>query len=211
MKKLIIIVALFINSFVNTQTNFDSILLVRENEYRTSLGLTKVQFDKFCYKTQTKLDSIVLVKVNEYRTSLDGDDENGCLTKVQFDKVCYKAADNQSSYLLKKNIVGHDQNNIEFKTLLKRYIYFGGNKRSSIAEVCNSVNKNLEVDNDMYLDSLAKLIVSTWKDSDEHDKILKCPKYKFIGVSTKLKILNTGNKNWIYYDIVSTMVFTTMK
>jgi len=211
MKKLIIIVALFINSFVNTQTNFDSILLVRENEYRTSLGLTKVQFDKFCYKTQTKLDSIVLVKVNEYRTSLDGDDENGCLTKVQFDKVCYKAADNQSSYLLKKNIVGHDQNNIEFKTLLKRYIYFGGNKRSSIAEVCNSVNKNLEVDNDMYLDSLAKLIVSTWRNSREHDEILISPKYKFIGVSTKLKISNTGIKNLIHYDIVSTMVFTTMK
>ena len=205
MKKLIIIVALFINSFVNTQTNFDSILLVRENEYITSLGLTKVQFDKFCYKTQTKLDSIVLVKVNEYRTSLG-------LTKVQFDKVCYKAADNQSSYLLlKKNIVGHEQDNIEFKTLLKRYINFGGNKRSSIAEVCNSVNKNLKVDNDMYLDSLAKLIVSTWKISTDHNKILISPEYKFIGVSTKLKILNTGNKNWIHYDIISTMVFTTMK
>jgi len=205
MKKLIIIVALFINSFVNTQTNFDSILLVRENEYITSLGLTKVQFDKFCYKTQTKLDGIVLVKVNEYRTSLG-------LTKVQFDKVCYKAADNQSSYLLlKKNIVGHEQDNIEFKTLLKRYINFGGNKRSSIAEVCNSVNKNLEVDNDMYLDSLAKLIVSTWRNSREHDEILISPKYKFIGVSTKLKISNTGIKNLIHYDIVSTMVFTTMK
>jgi len=205
MKKLIIIVALFINSFVNTQTNFDSILLVRENEYITSLGLTKVQFDKFCYKTQTKLDGIVLVKVNEYRTSLG-------LTKVQFDKVCYKAADNQSSYLLlKKNIVGHEQDNIEFKTLLKRYINFGGNKRSSIAEVCNSVNKNLKVDNDMYLDSLAKLIVSTWKISTDHNKILISPEYKFIGVSTKLKILNTGNKNWIHYDIISTMVFTTMK
>jgi len=205
MKKLIIIVALFINSFVNTQTNFDSILLVRENEYITSLGLTKVQFDKFCYKTQTKLDGIVLVKVNEYRTSLG-------LTKVQFDKVCYKAADNQSSYLLlKKNIVGHEQDNIEFKTLLKRYINFGGNKRSSIAEVCNSVNENLKVDNDMYLDILAKLIVSTWRNSPDHNEILISPKYKFIGVSTKLKILNTGIKNLIHYDIVSTMVFTTMK
>ena len=172
MKNLIIIIALFINSFVNAQT---------------------------------KLDSLVLVKVNQYRTSLG-------LTKVEFDTVSYLAADNQASYLFKNDsIVGHSQNNIGFENLNKRYIYFGGNERASTAEVCNSVNTNLKVDNDMYLDNLAKLIVDAWKSSFEHNKILINSKYKFAGVSTKSTISSTGVKIWTHYDIKSTMVFTTMK
>lgn len=172
MKKLIIIITLFITSFVSAQT---------------------------------KLDSLVFVKVNEYRTSLS-------LNKVEFDTVSYLAADNQASYLFKyDSIVGHSQNNIGFETPNKRYIYFGGNERASTAEVCNDVNTNLKVDNDMYLDNLAKLIVDAWKISFEHNKILIDPKYKFAGVSTKVKDSSTGVKNWTHYDIKSTMVFTVMK
>jgi uncharacterized protein YkwD len=172
MKNLIIIIALFINSFVNAQT---------------------------------KLDSLVLVKVNQYRTSLG-------LTKVEFDTVSYLAADNQASYLFKNDsIVGHSQNNIGFETLNKRYIYFGGKQHASIAEICNAVDTNLRVDNDMYLDNLAKLIVDAWKGSFEHNKILIDPKYRFAGASTKVKDISTGIKNWTHYDIKSTMVFTVMK
>jgi uncharacterized protein YkwD len=172
MKNLITVIALFITSFVSAQT---------------------------------KLDSLVLVKVNEYRTSLG-------LNKVQFDTVSYKASENQASYLFKNdNVVGHDQDNIGFETPGKRYIYFGGNKNASIAEVCNAVDTNLRVNNDMYLDNLAKLIVDAWKNSFEHNKILVDTKYKFAGVSTKVTTTNTGIKNWTHYDIKSTMVFTTMK
>jgi uncharacterized protein YkwD len=154
---------------------------------------------------QTKLDSLVLVKVNEYRVSKG-------LTKVDFDTVSYKAADNQASYLYKNDsIVGHDQNNIGFETTGKRYIYFGGNKNASIAEVCNAVNTNLKVDNGAYLDNLAKLIVDAWKNSFDHNKILIDAKYKFAGVSTKVTTSDTGVKNWTHYDIKSTMLFTTMK
>jgi uncharacterized protein YkwD len=154
---------------------------------------------------QSKLDSLVLVKVNEYRISKG-------LNKVQFDTVSYKAAENQASYLFKNdNIVGHDQNNIGFETPGKRYIYFGGNERASIAEVCNSVNTNLKVNNDMYLDNLAKLIVDAWKNSFEHNKVLIDVKYKFAGVSTKVTTSSTGVNNWTHYDIKSTMVFTTVK
>ena len=154
---------------------------------------------------QTKLDSLVFVKVNEYRASKG-------LNKVEFDIVSYKAADNQASYLFKyDSVVGHNQNNIGFETTSKRYIYFSGNERASIAEVCNAVDTNLKVDNDMYLDNLAKLIVDAWKNSFEHNKILIDPKYKFAGVSTKVKDSSTGVKNWTHYDIKSTMVFTTMK
>jgi len=154
---------------------------------------------------QTKLDSLVLVKVNDYRTSKG-------LDKVEFDNICYKSAENQASYLFKNDsIVGHDQNNIGLETTGKRYMYFGGNERASIAEVCNSVNTNLKVNNDMYLDNLAKLIVDAWKNSFEHNKILIDNKYKFAGASTKVTTSMTGVKNWTHYDIKSTMVFITMK
>ena len=154
---------------------------------------------------QSKLDSLVLVKVNEYRISKG-------LTKVQFDTVSYKAADNQASFLFKNDsIIGHNQNNIGFETPGKRYIYFGGNEHASTAEVCNVVNTNLKVDNNDYLNNLAKLIVDAWKNSFEHNKILIDSKYKFAGVSTKVTTTNTGVKNWTHYDIKSTMVFTTMK
>ena len=154
---------------------------------------------------QTKLDSLVLVKVNDYRTSKG-------LDKVEFDNICYKSAENQASYLFKNDrIVGHDQNNIGFENPGKRYIYFGGNEHASTAEVCNVVNTNLKVDNDDYLNNLAKLIVDAWKNSFEHNKILIDNKYKFAGVSTKVTTTNTGVKNWTHYDIKSTMVFTTMK
>jgi uncharacterized protein YkwD len=169
MKNLIIVITLFITSFVSAQT---------------------------------KLDSLVLVKVNEYRASKG-------LNKVEFDIVSYKSAENQASYLFKNDsVIGHDQNNIGFETPGKRYIYFGGNKNASTAEVCNSVNTNLKVDSD---NNLAKLIVDAWKNSFEHNKILVDAKYKFAGVSTKVTTSNTGIKNWTHYDIKSTMVFTTMK
>ena len=172
MKNLIIIITLFITSFVNAQT---------------------------------KLDSLVLVRVNQYRTSLK-------LTKVEFDTVSFLAADNQASYLFKNDsIVGHDQKNIGFETPNKRYIYFGGNEHASTAEVCNAVDTNLRVDNDMYLDNLAKLIVDTWKGSFEHNRILIDPKYRFAGVSTKVISSSTGIKNWTHYDIKSNMFFTVMK
>jgi uncharacterized protein YkwD len=172
MKNLLIIITLFIASFVNAQT---------------------------------KLDSIVLVKVNEYRTSLG-------LNKVVFDTVSFLAADNQASYLFKNDsIVGHDQKNIGFENPGKRYIYFGGNVKASTAEVCNSINMNLKVDDVAYLDKLASLIVDAWKKSPDHNKILITAKYKFAGVSTKVKSSSPGVKNWTHYEIKSTMVFTNMK
>ena len=171
MKNLITIIALFITTFVSAQT---------------------------------KLDSLVFVKVNEYRTSLG-------LNKVEFDNICYKSAENQASYLFKNDSIGHSQNNIGFETPNKRYIYFGGNEHASTAEVCNSVNMNFKVNDSVYLDKLATLIVDAWKSSFEHNKILINSKYKFAGVSTKSTISNTGVKSWTHYDIKSTMVFTTMK
>ena len=172
MKNLLIIITLFITSFVSAQT---------------------------------KLDSLVFVKINDYRISKG-------LNKVEFDTISFLAADNQASYLFKNDsIVGHSQNNIGFETPGKRYIYFGGDSHASTAEVCNDVNTNLKVDNDMYLDNLAKLIVDAWKFSFEHNKILIDPKYKFAGVSTKVKTTSTGVKTWTHYSIKSTMVFTTMK
>jgi len=155
---------------------------------------------------QSKLDSLVLIKINEYRVSKG-------LNKVDFDTVCYKAADNQSSYLFKNDsVVGHEQKNIGFETPGKRYIYFGGNENASTAEVCNIVNNiNLKDGDTMKLTKLATDIVEAWKKSPDHNKILITAKYKFVGVSTKVKTSSTGVKNWTHYDIKSVMVFTTNK
>lgn len=155
---------------------------------------------------QTKLDSLVLVKVNEYRASKG-------LNKVQFDIVSYKSAENQASYLFKNDsVLSHNQKNIGFETIGKRYVYFGGNVNASIAEVSNSVNMNFKVNDSVYLDKLAKLIVDAWKKSEDHNKILTTDKYKFAGVSTKVATSIAGvAKNWTHYDVKSTMVFTTMK
>ena len=179
MKNLITIIALFITTFVSAQSRLDSLVLVKVNEYRTSKGLNKVQFDT----------------------------------------VCYKAAENQASYLFKSDLnVGHSQNNIGFETPDKRYIYFGGNEHASTAEVCNGVpNLNIKDSDTMRLDKIATAIVEAWKKSPDHNKILITDKYKFTGVSTKVKTSKSGfvdkvtKEPLIHYEIKATMVFTTMK
>jgi uncharacterized protein YkwD len=50
MKKIISIIFLFFSLSVFAQTKLDSLVLVKVNDYRASLGLDKVQFDTVCYK-----------------------------------------------------------------------------------------------------------------------------------------------------------------
>jgi uncharacterized protein YkwD len=50
MKKFISILFLFLSVSVFAQSKLDSLVLVKVNEYRTSLGLNKVEFNKICYK-----------------------------------------------------------------------------------------------------------------------------------------------------------------
>jgi uncharacterized protein YkwD len=50
MKKLIIILFLFLVNTVFAQSKLDSLVLVKVNEYRVSLSLNKVEFDSVCYK-----------------------------------------------------------------------------------------------------------------------------------------------------------------
>lgn len=50
MKKFISILFLFLSVGVFAQSKLDSLVLVKVNEYRTSLGLNKVEFSQICYK-----------------------------------------------------------------------------------------------------------------------------------------------------------------
>jgi uncharacterized protein YkwD len=50
MKKFISILFLFLSVSVFAQSKLDSLVLAKVNEYRTSLGLNKIQFDTVCYK-----------------------------------------------------------------------------------------------------------------------------------------------------------------
>jgi uncharacterized protein YkwD len=66
MKKIISILFIFLSITVFAQTKLDSIVLVKVNDYRSSLGLSKVQFDTVCFLAADnqsnylfKVDSIV--------------------------------------------------------------------------------------------------------------------------------------------------------
>ena len=49
MKKIISILFLFLTTTLFAQSKLDSLVLVKVNEYRTSLGLNKVQFDTISF------------------------------------------------------------------------------------------------------------------------------------------------------------------
>ncbi len=149
--------------------------------------------------SQTNLDSLIMYEVNDYRYSLGVD-------SIRLDSSSFLASQNQSLYLQDNDIVGHSQIG-ELETTKDRYVYFGGTS-FSIAEVCNSINININADNSYYLDDISLLIVDSWKKSKSHDSILKDPKYKFAGISSQVKTSSVGIKGWVHYDIVSVMVFT---
>ena len=62
MKKIISILFLFLSVSVFAQSKLDSLVLVKVNEYRVSLGLNKVQFDTVCYKA-AKCQSTYLANI----------------------------------------------------------------------------------------------------------------------------------------------------
>ena len=161
---------------------------------------------------QSKLDSLVLVKVNEYRVSKG-------LTKVQFDTVCYKASKCQATYLVKKQIVGHDQDTKGFETLVKRLKAFGKVNFLKAGEVCNFAKINFNVNDTLGYDKLTSLILELWKTSPEHNKALVDPSYKFAANYSYEIVKNAGYKEkikdiWVkvnHYEVFSTMVFIDRK
>jgi len=140
---------------------------------------------------QTRLDSLVLKELNLYRVSLK-------LKEVTFSEKCYKISEAQSSKLIStKDSLYHSDN------------FIGG-------EIVQSNDVLIKDDLDPEL-ILAKEIIKKWKLSKKHNEIMINPKYKFVGVSSKIigdkKIVNIFDptikkfKGVYSYSLFSTMNF----
>lgn len=112
--------------------------------------------------SQTRLDSLVLVELNNYRKSLN-------LKEVSFSEECYKISEAHSEKLVSsKDSLYHSDNFIAAEVVHVVYNY--------------RIPKD-EKDPDVIL---AKEILTSWKNSKEHNRIITSPKYKFAGASTKI-------------------------
>jgi len=110
--------------------------------------------------SQTRLDSLVLVELNIYRKHLN-------LKEVTFSEECYKISETHSKKLVEtKDSLYHSTNFVA-------------------AEVVQIVNFFLISKDDPDL-KLAKEIISNWKSSPEHNRIITSRKYKFAGVSSQM-------------------------
>lgn len=155
---------------------------------------------------QTKLDTLVFNDINSYRTSLG-------LKEVRWETNAYKASNKHTTFLYNKNLViwpsifsGHTED-----TLVNpkdRYEYFFKSKDwKGIGEVALAISKNYKVDDTLLLNKIAKEIVNGWKESKEHNNIIKSPDYVFAGVSCRFFTKSPGMKGWDSYRIVATMMF----
>lgn len=154
----------------------------------------------FAFNAQTSLDKKVFQKINEYRDSLN-------LPKLEWDSSCYKGSDLQSTYLKSTDgIVGHDNPNKSIKTAEDRYKISGGRKTLFIGEICNSTNKNYKVTDTLIEEKLAIEIVSLWKKSPKHNKIMIDPRMRYGGCSVKISTGSTGIKTYTHYEAVSVML-----
>jgi uncharacterized protein YkwD len=158
---------------------------------------------------QTKLDTIVFKKVNEYRKSIG-------VSPVEWNVICYKASEHHSKHLIRKNLsvfpslfCGHSEDTLKNPSdRLDKYY----NKKTDggLGEVCQSFGHNIRhKDSTSYYEILAEKIVTNWKNSKDHNKILIDPKYKTFGVSSLYFTKPNGFKNSSHYIFVSTAVFYT--
>lgn len=141
---------------------------------------------------QTRLDSLVLKELNLYRVSLK-------LKEVTFSEQCYEISEAHSIKLfLTKDSLYHSDN-------------FVGGEVVQSNEV--SISKD-DLDPELIL---AMEIIKKWKLSKKHNEIMINPKYKFVGVSSKIigdkKIVNIFDptikkfKGVYSYSLFSTMNF----
>jgi uncharacterized protein YkwD len=87
MKKIISILFLLFSLSVFSQSKLDSLVLVKVNDYRVSLGLNKVVFDTVCYKAakcqSTYLANIYIASGMKKYTMGHGQDVKGFETSVK--------------------------------------------------------------------------------------------------------------------------------
>lgn len=151
---------------------------------KTIIILITLFISQFSF-SQTKLDSLVMNEVNKIRDSIG-------VTNLTFSKDLFLKSDKNTKVIKQTGKVGHhstETNNFPS------------------GEICNFVPTKVSKDCDS-LKNIAKSIVSSWKSSPEHWKILTDPRWKFIGGSSLVVSQNYFcGKNMRYYDTYSSINF----
>ena len=154
----------------------------------------------FAFNAQTSLDKKVFQKINEYRDSLN-------LPILEWDDACYKGSNLQSTYIASSNgKLSHENKTDSIKTTEDRYRISGGRKTLLLGEICNSTNKNYKVADTLIEEKLAIEIVSLWKKSPKHNKIMTEPRMRYGGCCVKISIGSTGIKTYTHYEAISAML-----
>lgn len=146
---------------------------------------------------QTKLDSLVLFEINSYRVSKG-------LSVLTGSEVNFKSASHHSKYLVKNNKIGHSEDTLVNPN--DRFVFFGG-KSNHVGENVTSVNVNVKRDS-IDLVKVSKLVVNSWINSPEHNKLLLSKDFKYAGVSCVTTSKSTGIKDWINLTVVSTLILS---
>lgn len=148
---------------------------------------------------QPGLETRVLDLVNQSRDSVRA-------PRLEWDSTCGRAAGFQCHYLAGRGLLSHSQETAGLETMGDRWSKAGGARVSLLGEICCSVFKNLRVGDPDPDGKLAALIVSAWKSSPEHRKIMLDPRMRFAGVSASVVFVPTGHSRWTRREALSVMV-----
>ena len=121
--------------------------------------------------SQTELDYTILKKLNEYRK------ENGLITLVWSNKA-FKASEHHSKYMNEKGKLTHHEDS-PTPSLNSRMWQYGITNYVIGGEIC-CLACTYEITS---IDSIAIIILDSWKNSKGHNEIMLNPKYEFAGSS----------------------------
>lgn len=151
--------------------------------------------------SQTILDSLIFNKVNEYRNQNN-------LKKLEWDTTMYNVAKNQSEYMAASGHLYHDQiesDSIYFKItsdFSKKFINKGLTCNCSASENAGVVYNIDKLNND----SIVSILMSYWKKSPVHNRVLLYEHLKYGGISTTVGHLHRISEMDINGDLIETEV-----
>jgi uncharacterized protein YkwD len=163
--------------------------------YDEFVKMSKVSNTKVENFSQDSLNFYFEKRYNEYRSELN-------LPSVSYDQKMIPVSKNQSDYCLSVNKLTHNQPNLLTNTYESRGVHFNyPNELNGECGVKLSIKSVLLLNSnksDNYYDLLVIGILESWKNSPEHDKILRFKYTKFFCVT-----LSSSGDNGYGFLVVS--------
>ena len=181
MKKLLVIVALFVIEISNAQKIVPDTITKQQYLDAMKYAASDINIKQF--------EAELLNLINNYRNSKG-------LSSLVVDSNLYKASTMQSDYMVSINEVTHKNSNVGFETFTQRIQYFYKNNYGVSGEnACTGSLKLCFYDNE----TPAQQIFNIWKDSPGHNQNMLNPKYSKIGLSLSRK----SGFGYFYADFVA--------